>query len=66
MGPRLLRGFPLAGRPAVAVHFFGHGSSPVRAFCECYIYTLNGPVRKCARQPKGGDDPEGRCGEITP
>jgi hypothetical protein len=47
----------------VIVHHWGHGDDGM--FCECYIYVLRGPVRKCARQPKSSE-PEERCAEITP
>jgi len=47
----------------VIVHHWGHGDEGM--FCQCYIYTLNGPVQKCARQPKSSD-PEQRCEDTTP
>jgi hypothetical protein len=50
----------------VVVHFWGHSDdSSARAICQCYIYTLGGPVVRCAHQPNG-NDPEELCGSITP
>jgi len=49
----------------VVVHHWGHGGSPTKAFCMCYIYTLNGSVEKCTRQPQASN-PEQQCAEITP
>jgi len=47
----------------VVIHHWGYGNGdPV--YCECYIYTLNGPVRKCTRQPNPTDDDF--CERTTP
>jgi hypothetical protein len=49
----------------VSVYFWGHGGSPSTEFCECYVYTLNGSVQKCVKQPSGADL-EQRCSNLTP
>lgn len=49
----------------VIVNHWSHGESQPRAFCECYVYTLNGSVGKCAKQPRSSD-PEQRCQELAP
>jgi hypothetical protein len=50
----------------MVVHFWGHTDDPpVRSFCECYLYTLQGSVSKCSHQPKS-DDPERQCEDTTP
>lgn len=47
----------------VIVNHWGHGESE-QGFCECYIYTLNGSVRRCAIEHSS--DPEERCQKLTP
>ena len=49
----------------VSILFWGHGGVPSREFCQCYIYTLDGSVQKCANQPKG-NNLEQQCGRRTP
>jgi hypothetical protein len=39
----------------VVVYHWGYGGEDPNGFCGCYVYWLNGPVRKCARQPKDSD-----------
>jgi len=47
----------------VVVHHWGYGNGdPV--YCECYVYTLNGSVRRCAQQPNPVDDDF--CERTTP
>ena len=48
----------------VIVNHWGHGESQPSGFCECYIYTLNGPVKQCGVQSAGNS--EERCEELTP
>jgi hypothetical protein len=47
----------------VVIYHWGYGGELPDGFCECYVYRLNGPVRKCARQPK---DSDGVCGQTIP
>ena len=47
----------------VVVYHWGYGEQVPKWFCECYVYRLNGSVRKCARQPR---DSERVCQETTP
>jgi hypothetical protein len=37
------------------IYHWGYGGELPDGFCECYVYRLNGPVRRCARQPKDSD-----------
>jgi hypothetical protein len=37
------------------IYHWGYGGELSHGFCECYVYRLNGPVRRCERQPKDSD-----------
>ena len=52
----------------VMVHDWGHGEPAPRDFCMCYVYTLDGSVRRCARQPEGKHlgELEDYCSHTTP
>jgi hypothetical protein len=39
----------------VVVYHWGYGGEAPSAFCECYVYRLNGLARRCARQPRDSD-----------
>lgn len=43
------------GPSSVLVYHWGYGEEQSNLFCECYVYKLNGPVRRCPRQPKNSD-----------
>jgi len=46
------------------VHHWGHSDvPPLRAFCECYLYTLDGSVEKCAHKVQ---DAQELCDTVTP
>jgi hypothetical protein len=46
------------------VHHWGHSDvPPLRAFCECYVYTLDGSVEKCAHHVKEAEE---LCDTVTP
>jgi len=47
----------------VVVYHWGYGGEDPNGFCNCYVYRLNGPVHKCARQPKDSDSV---CSQTTP
>ena len=40
---------------SVLVYHWGYGEEQPNLFCECYVYRLDGPVRRCPRQPKNSD-----------
>jgi hypothetical protein len=47
----------------VVIHHWGYGNGdPI--YCECYVYTLNGSVRNCTRQPNSSDIDS--CERTTP
>jgi hypothetical protein len=47
----------------VVVHHSGYGNGGP-TYCECFVYVLNGRVRKCTRQPDPSDDDF--CERTTP
>jgi hypothetical protein len=50
----------------VVVHYWGHSDDPpASAFCECYVFNLNGAIKKCAQQ-SAARDPEGYCWSLMP